>query len=552
MPRRSSPPIPCRLTPGSRRRPERRARLRLSPGSLADWRTTCVILGRRAPGIATWTIDLKQEKDRWVLVRRPGIGSRSASWRRGSCSRSAAGLPACAAVTREEVERAIREGVRFLKQEQRADGSWADVQGEARTGTTSLVTLALLTAGEKPDSPRSKAPRVPARLRARSARQHLRDRAADHGLRRRRARARPQSGSLANVDWLERAQIKPGDPVYWPGSWTYSELEAGPARRQLEHAVRPARACNAASEVGRAGQARGLGAGAELLGAQPEARRQLGLHARFRRLDRQHDLRGDLEPDHHRAASGSRGRSSSRARRSQNCGKGGVNPSLQRGIDWLANHFQVGQNFGDGQQWKFYYLYGLERAGRLAGVRFFGQHDWYRLGAEELVHEQNKLSGFWQGALVESDKTVATSFALLFLAKGRAPVLINKLRHGPRGDWNNDPDDVRNIVAVVSRDWKSLLTWQVVDPAAATVADLLQAPIVFFNGHQAPEFDASAKQNLREFVEQGGFIFADACCGSPEFDDGFKRAHEGDLPRGRSSSSGPSPTSIRSGGPSTC
>ena len=26
----------------------------------------------------------------------------------------------------------------------------------------------------------------------------------------------------ANVDWLERAQIKPGDPVYWPGSWTYS------------------------------------------------------------------------------------------------------------------------------------------------------------------------------------------------------------------------------------------------------------------------------------------------------------------------------------------
>src|SRR3954453_19092092 len=58
-----------------------------------------------------------------------------------------------AAVTREEVERAIREGVRYLKNEQRADGSWVDVHGEARTGTTSLVTLALLTAGEKADSP---------------------------------------------------------------------------------------------------------------------------------------------------------------------------------------------------------------------------------------------------------------------------------------------------------------------------------------------------------------------------------------------------------------
>ena len=101
-------------------------------------------------------------------------------------------------------------------------------------------------------------------------------------------------------------------------------------------------------------------------------------------------------------------------------------------------------------------------------------------------------------------QVVATSFALLFLAKGRAPVLVNKLRHGPRGDWNNDPDDVRNLVAVVSRDWKNLLTWQVVDPAIASVADLLQAPIVFFNGHKVPELNAQAKQNLRDYVEQGG------------------------------------------------
>ena len=157
-----------------------------------------------------------------------------------------------------------------------------------------------------------------------------------------------------------------------------------------------------------------------------------------------------------------------------------------------------------GQQWKHYFLYGLERAGRLAGIRFFGRHDWYRLGAEELVRTQNRLSGFWRG--VTEQPVVATSFALLFLAKGRAPVLVNKLRHGPRGDWNPDPDDVRNLVSVVSRDWKSLLTWQVVDPAAATVADLLQAPVLFINGHKAPELNARARQNLRDYVEQGGFL----------------------------------------------
>ena len=56
-------------------------------------------------------------------------------------------------MTSEEVERAIRNGVRFLKERQGPDGSWADVDQAARTGPTSLAVLALLTAGEKPDAP---------------------------------------------------------------------------------------------------------------------------------------------------------------------------------------------------------------------------------------------------------------------------------------------------------------------------------------------------------------------------------------------------------------
>ena len=101
------------------------------------------------------------------------------------------------------------------------------------------------------------------------------------------------------------------------------------------------------------------------------------------------------------------------------------------------------------------------------------------------MHDQDKLNGSWRGQLVENDPVLATSFALLFLAKGRAPVLINKLRHGPSGDWDNDPDDIRNIVNIVSHNWKNLLTWQVVDPNIASVPELLQAPIIYFNGHKA-------------------------------------------------------------------
>ena len=139
----------------------------------------------------------------------------------------------------------------------------------------------------------------------------------------------------------------------------------------------------------------------------------------------------------------------------------------------------------------------------------------------------------------------------LFLAKGGRPVLINKLRHGPAGDWNNDPDDIRNLVSIVSRDWKKPADLAGRRPGIATLPELLQAPIIFFNGHQAPEFSPAARQNMREFVEQGGFMFAEACCGETEFDQGFRRLMKEIFPEPESSSSRSRP-SIRSGGPSTC
>jgi len=433
-----------------------------------------------------------------------------------ACSASCA-----AAVTREEVERAIREGIRYLKGLQRDDGSWADVESDAKTGVTSLVTLALLTAGEKPDSPTIR--KSLAYLRGFGP-NDLRSTYAISLQTQVFAAAEPERDQLriaANVGWLENAQIRPGDPQYWPGSWPYSDSKRG----------RPGDNSNTQYAL--------LGLFAASEAGVPVKQSVWELSRTYWERSQKHDGSWAYTPDSGNASasmtcagvssliiSGLRrfqGQEFLQGETIQNCGKGGENRNLRAGIDWLANHFQVGQNFGAGQQWKYYYLYGLERAGRLAGIRFFGQHDWYRIGAEELVHEQNKLNGFWRGMLIEGNEVLATSFALLFLAKGRAPVLINKIRHGPTGDWDNDPDDIRNIVNIVSREWKHLLTWQVVDPNVATVSELLQAPIIFFNGHRAPEFSAIARQNLREFVEQGGFLFAEACCGDPEFDQGFKK-----------------------------
>jgi len=89
--------------------------------------------------------------------------------------------------------------------------------------------------------------------------------------------------------------------------------------------------------------------------------------------------------------------------------------AVRRGIEWLDRYFAVGVNPGQGSNWTLYYLYQMERVGRLSGRRIFGHHDWYREGASFLVAGQSHRDGSWQAQGPESDKCLATSFVLLFL-----------------------------------------------------------------------------------------------------------------------------------------
>jgi hypothetical protein len=432
-----------------------------------------------------------------------------------------------AEITSEQVERAIRDGVQFLISQQRPDGTWPDVDRRISHGSTALVTLALLTAGEKPSSPAvDKALRFLEQFSAADlgkvysvSLQTMVFAAADPD----RFRVR----LAANVAWLERAQIRPDDPsAEYPGTWAYTDLkEQSGDNSNTQYALL---ALHTASEVG--------------IPVRPEVWTLARQHwENSQRLDGSWTYQPNVRdsPTASMTVAGIASLIISGLKRYEgqevlmpdgkirNCGKGGVNQQVQRGIDWIARNFYVGQNFPRDQTWKYYYLYGLERAGRLAGIRFFGENDWYREGAAHLVTtaQRDRLQGYWAGSSnAERDPVVATSMALLFLAKGRSPVVINKARHGPGADWNNDRDDVRNLAAVVSRDWGTLMTWQVVDPSSQSVEDLLQAPIVFINGHEAPTFTDRAKKNLREYVEQGGFILAEQCCNQEYqgFDKGFR------------------------------
>jgi hypothetical protein len=89
------------------------------------------------------------------------------------------------------------------------------------------------------------------------------------------------------------------------------------------------------------------------------------------------------------------------------------------GLAWLTHNFSVQTNPGHPQgSWQYYYLYGLERAGVLAGTRNLGQHDWYREGAEWLIESQGG-NGAWSRKV--SNVLIDSCFALLFLTKATMP-----------------------------------------------------------------------------------------------------------------------------------
>lgn len=96
--------------------------------------------------------------------------------------------------------------------------------------------------------------------------------------------------------------------------------------------------------------------------------------------------------------------------------------AVRDSMAWLQTHFAVDHNPGGSDHWTFYSLYGLERAGVLGRYRFLGEHDWYQAGAEFLFTKQD-AKGFWH----TGNRGESSCFALLFLKRATsrmdAPVI---------------------------------------------------------------------------------------------------------------------------------
>jgi len=198
---------------------------------------------------------------------------------------------------------------------------------------------------------------------------------------------------------------------------------------------------------------------------------------------------------------------------------------LERSVQALANMFAVNHNPG-GSGYTLYYLYALERVGRLTGQRFIGKHDWYREGVEFLLQTQELGGSFRDGIDVVS----TSAMALLFLSKGKRQVVIGHLQFGNDNDWQHHRRSIQNLTGQIELVWKRELAWQSIKLEQADLASLLETPILFISGSREFKLNDSQRKLLKDYVEQNGFIFAEACngdgCKGDEFEKSFRREME--------------------------
>jgi hypothetical protein len=419
-----------------------------------------------------------------------------------------------AEIDAEQVRRSIDRGIEYLKREQKNNGSWPD-SPSVPVGISALCALALLTAGVPPDDPQMRL-------------------AIDYLRRQRLAQtysvalqtmvlcaAEPKKDLFLirqNVQWLESQQSHDGASK---GAWGYGNRN--PAAGRVDNSNSQF-ALLALHEAERAG-----------VPVKEQTWRLIQNYwRRTQNPDGSWGYMQDTPGTGSMTCAGiaamviaddrlNRGDAEVHGDKVRCCGTQEENPEIERALDWMAAHFAVHNNPGD--NWHLlYYLYGLERVGRLTNQRIIGRHDWYREGADLLVHQQEELSGFWKGVGHGEDTPhVGTSLALLFLSKGRRPVLLAKLKHPPGEDWNHHRTDVANLTGYVEQRWHRDLTWQVIDIRQATADDLNQTPVVFLSGRDAPEFTDEQVSRLREYIDRGGFLFAEDCCGDGSFDAGFRK-----------------------------
>ncbi len=442
-----------------------------------------------------------------------------------------------------EVEEAIAKACQTLKQVQREDGSWVDYPGY-EGASTALAIQALVLAGEPKDSPHIKRG-IEALKRYNPTRTYSRSiRAMAYAL---LAREYPQLRSRLSADaaWLVRNQ-KPD------GMWNYGDDHAG------------GKTDNSNTQFAVLGLRDAASANIEIPAV---AWRRLYTHYTTTQLE--DGGWAYRKPDEKDAATGTSKvtivapsvasllivndelmkNSGCPCRAGQSQGSNLDEQHVDKGLNWLVDFFdgKIGAG-GDMDTWQTYFYYGLLRAGQASGLKTIGKHDWYERGSNtmfrmvrrdcmrnavkmvDIDREGNPIKFKGQEphfiTVLEEDGTerlkvvdpmsvVDVSLATIFLVKGGAPVLMNKLRYD--GQWNRHRRDLAMITEHVSRSLERPLRWQVVDIVSEPETWIADSRLLYMTGEDDLELTDEQKERLKQFCRLGGTLLIEANCGNKAF-----------------------------------
>ncbi|MFA4985626.1 MAG: DUF4159 domain-containing protein [Candidatus Brocadiia bacterium] len=87
-------------------------------------------------------------------------------------------------------------------------------------------------------------------------------------------------------------------------------------------------------------------------------------------------------------------------------------------------------------------------------------------------------------------------------------------------DWEGARDDVTSLIEQSSVRLGVKYGARVLDIKDFS-GDPDDIPVLYFTGHEAIVFDKEMRDRIREYVRSGGYIWAQACCGSKKFYDSF-------------------------------
>jgi hypothetical protein len=293
-----------------------------------------------------------------------------------------------------KVKRAVQAGINYLRTQQLADGSWevdmlsATFQG----GWTSLALLALLNARvSTQDKMIQKGLAYLEKLESK----FTYVRALQTAVFAKADRKKYAELIQRKVDWLVKARVKEGNDLL---GWTYTN-----EGRQLTD--------NSNTQYALLG----LHAG-QLAGAKVPKEIWKEIHEFYLRTQNGNGgfgyNRGNVDSSLTMTAAGLCGMLISGEQLKIGRAKLLKDPKVQKAVAL------IGKDFTAQLKTRVYYnLYGLARAGRLSGLKSFGNHDWYHEGCQLLVRQQG-VKGEWPAqAHFDQWPVINTSYALLFLVK---------------------------------------------------------------------------------------------------------------------------------------